>query len=158
MITREEIENKVSVNGKGATRELLLSWGVLWPPPKGWKKKLLRIADEASAPPPQRLRDEAPKTRKTRGAAKNFYQTAAWKRARFAAFEHYGRRCMCCGWHPDMGGTNYLVVDHIASRRLRPDLELERSNLQVLCNECNLGKGSYSRTDFRAERQLGLTP
>jgi len=46
--TRAEIEAKVDSNGRGATREQLAEWGVPWPPPKGWKKKLLHAADAAA--------------------------------------------------------------------------------------------------------------
>jgi ribonuclease HI len=37
---RKEIESLKTSNG-GWTRERLARWGVPWPPPKGWKKKLL---------------------------------------------------------------------------------------------------------------------
>ena len=39
-LTEEDIEAAKTVNG-GWTRETLAQWGVPWPPPKGWKKKLL---------------------------------------------------------------------------------------------------------------------
>lgn len=37
---RREVENARTPNG-GYTREQLAKWGVPWPPPSGWKKKLL---------------------------------------------------------------------------------------------------------------------
>jgi hypothetical protein len=40
--TRDEIESARN------TRAQLAEWGVGWPPPKGWRKKLLRVADEIS--------------------------------------------------------------------------------------------------------------
>jgi hypothetical protein len=40
MVTREEIDAKKSKNG-GWTKETLASWGVPWPPPKGWRKALI---------------------------------------------------------------------------------------------------------------------
>lgn len=39
MISKEEIEAARTENG-GWTRAQLAKWGVPWPPPKGWKKKL----------------------------------------------------------------------------------------------------------------------
>lgn len=42
MVSKKEIEEKRTKNG-GWTRETLASWGVPWPPPKGWKLKLSRI-------------------------------------------------------------------------------------------------------------------
>lgn len=47
-ITEAEIISKMTPQG-GWTRETLESWGVPWPPPKGWKKALL-----AGAAPPRR--------------------------------------------------------------------------------------------------------
>ena len=42
-----------------------------------------------------------------------------------------------------------INVDHIKPRKTHPHLALEPSNLQVLCNECNLGKGNKFKTDWR---------
>lgn len=39
-VTAGEIEAKKTVNG-GWTKDTLVAWGVPWPPPKGWKKRLL---------------------------------------------------------------------------------------------------------------------
>jgi hypothetical protein len=41
MITEEEIEARRTRKG-GWTRHQLEEWGVGWPPPKGWKERLLR--------------------------------------------------------------------------------------------------------------------
>lgn len=35
------IENELTANG-GYTKETLAKWGISWPPPKGWKKKLIK--------------------------------------------------------------------------------------------------------------------
>jgi len=40
-VTIEEIEAAKTEQG-GWTRETLAAWGVKWPPPKGWKKALLK--------------------------------------------------------------------------------------------------------------------
>ena len=37
-------------------------------------------------------------------------------------------------------------VDHIKPRRLFPSLALVESNLQVLCEVCNHGKGNWDQT------------
>lgn len=39
-ITKEEIESCKTANG-GWTKEQLAKWGIDWPPPLGWKKKLV---------------------------------------------------------------------------------------------------------------------
>ncbi|UFS65174.1 hypothetical protein LO749_00975 [Paracoccus denitrificans] len=39
-VPEQEIEAAKTPNG-GWTRETLAAWGVSWPPPKGWKAKLI---------------------------------------------------------------------------------------------------------------------
>ena len=41
MVTRTEIEQAKTRAG-GWTREQLAEWGVPWPPPKGWRRRLER--------------------------------------------------------------------------------------------------------------------
>lgn len=60
-----------------------------------------------------------------------------------------GRRCVCCGASPETGAV--MHVDHIKPRRKFPQLALDPDNLQVLCEECNHGKGSWDETDWRAK-------
>jgi hypothetical protein len=43
----EEIEAARTPNG-GWTKEQLAKWGVSWPPPKGWKRKLIEQQGSAS--------------------------------------------------------------------------------------------------------------
>jgi hypothetical protein len=45
--TEAEIQEARTPCG-GWTRETLAKWGVPWPPPRGWKKKLIR-EEEADA-------------------------------------------------------------------------------------------------------------
>ena len=59
-------------------------------------------------------------------------------------------KCQCCGQGQHEGVV--LCVDHIESRKKRPDLALTVANLQVLCNDCNMGKGSVDNTDWREPR------
>lgn len=42
--SKEEIEKAKTPKG-GWTRKQLEAWGVPWPPPKGWRKELIRQAD-----------------------------------------------------------------------------------------------------------------
>lgn len=76
----------------------------------------------------------------------HFYESAAWRELRYEVLKERGARCDCCGAR---GGVVQLHVDHIKPRSLYPKLELERSNLQVLCEDCNLGKGNRDVTDWR---------
>lgn len=80
---------------------------------------------------------------------KSFYSSWDWKRARYEALRINGNRCQCCGWRPGDTEHGHLVVDHIQPRSKRPDLELDVGNLQVLCNDCNMGKSNQFADDFR---------
>lgn len=104
----------------------------------------LAVAKAERAPKPDRNQKKKPN---------KFYLSWEWKRARYDALAHYGRRCACCGWEPGDAGPGYLVVDHVQPIRRRPDLALDLSNLQVLCNDCNMGKGSRFADDFRSADQ-----
>jgi 5-methylcytosine-specific restriction endonuclease McrA len=76
-----------------------------------------------------------------------FLQTFEWRKLRMEALKKYGPRCMCCGATPQTGAV--MNVDHIKPRKIFPELALEIDNLQVLCNECNHGKGNWDMTDWR---------
>jgi hypothetical protein len=76
-----------------------------------------------------------------------FYNSPAWKRARYAALRKNDGRCELCGASKHDGAT--LHVDHILPRSKFPKLALEPTNLQVLCEPCNLGKSNTDETDWR---------
>lgn len=80
-------------------------------------------------------------------SADAFLSSYDWRKLRMQAILRYGRKCMCCGATPETGAV--IHVDHIKPRKLFPDLALELSNLQVLCHECNHGKGNWDQTDWR---------
>ena len=80
-----------------------------------------------------------------------FYRSARWRRLRYDVLKERGRRCEACGRTPAFGLDGIVInVDHIKPRRKYPRLAYEKSNLQVLCNECNHGKGNRDETDWRA--------
>ena len=68
----------------------------------------------------------------------DFYRSQVWRSLRIEVLAESSRRCLLCGNSPDNGIT--LHVDHIKPRSLFPELALDKSNLQVLCEDCNLGK------------------
>lgn len=76
-----------------------------------------------------------------------FLKSFQWRRVRMIALKRDGARCMCCGGTPSEGLK--MHVDHIKPRRTHPELALEPSNLQVLCEVCNHGKGNWDDTDWR---------
>lgn len=89
-----------------------------------------------------------------KGYSKNdgFYESGAWKSLRYEVLRDSGGVCGCCGASRATGAL--LHVDHIKPRYKFPELSLVKSNLQVLCSDCNLGKGAWDQTDFRPKKQL----
>jgi len=77
----------------------------------------------------------------------DFLRTYEWRRVRMQALKKYGARCQCCGATADKGVR--VHVDHIKPRKLFPQLALDVNNLQILCEECNHGKGNWDMTDWR---------
>lgn len=81
-----------------------------------------------------------------------FLESYEWRRVRMEALKKYGPRCQCCGATPADGLK--MHVDHIKPRRLFPHLALDVTNLQILCAECNHGKGNWDMTDWRATPEI----
>lgn len=73
----------------------------------------------------------------------DFDHSPEFLKKRYEAVKRSEGKCEACG------SEETLQVDHIKPRSLYPKLELELSNLQVLCKKCNLGKGNTDTTDFR---------
>lgn len=76
-----------------------------------------------------------------------FLESYAWRRVRMEALKKHGAVCQCCGASRKTGAV--IHVDHIKPRKLYPHLALDINNLQVLCHECNHGKGNWDTTDWR---------
>ena len=76
-----------------------------------------------------------------------FLDTYQWRKLRMEALIQYGRKCMCCGATPETGAV--MNVDHIKPRKRYPELALKINNLQILCHDCNHGKGNWNETDWR---------
>lgn len=72
----------------------------------------------------------------------SFYMREDWKNLRKQARMSYPNACMRCGSVKD------LHVDHIKPRSKYPHLELEFKNLQILCESCNLKKGSKDSDEW----------
>ncbi len=79
--------------------------------------------------------------------SKEFLNSYAWRKLRMVVLRKHGATCQCCGRSRVNGVT--IHVDHIKPRRKYPELALDESNLQVLCHECNHGKGNWDETDWR---------
>jgi 5-methylcytosine-specific restriction endonuclease McrA len=78
---------------------------------------------------------------------KEFYSSRSWKILRYQAFEKYGNRCQCCGAKPSDDIT--LHVDHVKPKSTHPELALDLNNLQILCEDCNVGKINQWDTNWK---------
>lgn len=67
---------------------------------------------------------------------KKFYRSQTWKLLKEQVYRERTAICPVCG------SLENLVVDHIQPVRHYPELIEDPNNLQILCNDCNLEKGS----------------
>lgn len=89
-------------------------------------------AESTPAEADRQARQQARRERKT------FYDSPAWRRLA-AAVRKDERVCRVC--KAELGKlTPAECVDHIIPLALRPDLALDRENLQALCWECHSRK------------------
>lgn len=77
----------------------------------------------------------------------DFYRSIAWRVVRYQALKRSKGCCECCGNRAT--ALKPLHVDHVKPRSKYPELALALSNLQVLCEDCNLGKLAWDETDWR---------
>jgi 5-methylcytosine-specific restriction endonuclease McrA len=83
-----------------------------------------------------------------------FYRSWDWKQARYTALKTHGPVCQCCGAKrgdlDSIGEPVRIDVDHIKPISQFWKLRLDQSNLQILCRDCNMGKGSWDQTNWRS--------
>ncbi len=83
-------------------------------------------------------------------ASPEVLRTPEWRRLRYDALRANDGRCELCGRSKhQLPPGEYLTVDHVHSRKARPDLALEVTNLAVLCSADNAGKGNRYADDWR---------
>ena len=80
---------------------------------------------------------------------KDFYSGDDWRKLRYLVIKNNKGACMCCGATAKDGIK--IHVDHIKPRSRYPELELSLDNMQLLCEDCNLGKGAWDDTDWTAQ-------
>lgn len=108
-----------------------------------------------------KIQDKARKAqkRKWRAAIRKpddgFYKSDAWRALRFGALKRSDGKCVLCG-RSHREHAVILHVDHIKPRSKYPQLALDASNLQVLCEDCNLGKSNRDTTDWRGSNVVAL--
>jgi hypothetical protein len=81
-----------------------------------------------------------------------FYESREWRQVRYLAIKANNGLCELCGRGKHDGVV--LHVDHIEPRSKAPHLELDPDNLQVLCEDCNLGKGNRDAVDWRVSTPI----
>jgi len=116
--------------------------------PKKTRKKYNKISKYKK---PQFTKEEQIarwKLKQTTKPSELFYKSREWRELRVAVLEKYECKCMMCGCSPKEHGI-VVHVDHIKPRSTHPHLELQADNLQILCEDCNLGKSNYYITDWR---------
>jgi 5-methylcytosine-specific restriction endonuclease McrA len=63
----------------------------------------------------------------------------------------YGKQCMCC-----KNRTSIMHIDHIKPRSKHKHLELDPTNLQVLCEKCNMSKSNLHETEYRPANWMDI--
>lgn len=82
--------------------------------------------------------------KKEEESVKDFYESRPWRELRYKAILKSKGICGAC---KESRGPYH--ADHIKPRSKYPELELDENNLQVLCADCNIGKGNWDETDWR---------
>lgn len=113
-----------------------------------------KAAERRLVPEPVKPQTSAPTGKRAQRKAQmiqsaEFLLSFEWRRLRMVVLTKRGSRCECCGATPKDGVR--MNVDHIKPRLLFPELALVESNLQVLCEVCNHGKGNWDMTDWRSD-------
>lgn len=123
--------------------QCLLKEGFEWP--VGYSAKRFGLLHEAHISGGAKLATKA-KVTDTK-ARVDFYSSPQWRALRMKVLVRWGARCQCCGVTPNDGAV--MHVDHIKPRARHPELALDEENMQVLCEDCNMGKGAWDMTDWR---------
>lgn len=72
--------------------------------------------------------------------AESFYHSLEWRSIRYEVLKKYNGKCALCGRSAKDGIV--LHVDHIVPLSKDWNKRLDINNLQVLCEDCNLGKSN----------------
>jgi hypothetical protein len=103
------------------------------------------------APTPRNKKAAKPSGAAKERTIKAFYDSWEWKRLSYDVKLERGRKCECCG---ASAPAVRIHTDHVKPIRHHWELRLDRANLQVLCEDCNMGKGSRDETDFREDFRI----
>ena len=87
--------------------------------------------------------------------ARAFYQSLQWRKIRVDIISEQGGECQMCGRSHQKHGV-VIHVDHIIPLSIDWSKRLDKNNLQVLCEDCNLGKINRYSTDWRKAEFVGI--
>lgn len=73
-----------------------------------------------------------------KGKKDTFYSDGPWRDLRDEKLEEYGAHCQRCLIKYNIIMTKNLQGHHIEPRSKRKDLELDRNNIVIICQTCNL--------------------
>lgn len=82
-----------------------------------------------------------------RDMAFEFYRSFEWRSLRYKVLSDNGGKCCLCGRSRKDGVI--LHVDHIIPLSKNWSKRLDINNLQVLCEDCNMGKSNKDNIDWR---------
>jgi len=116
-----------------------------------WKPTLADIPKlKSSKNNKNQNKNKIKKQKVTKLSSKEFYMSKEWRILRVKVLEKFECKCMMCGRSPKEHGI-VIHVDHIKPRSNYPELALSFNNLQLLCEDCNLGKLNRYETDWRPD-------
>lgn len=105
---------------------------------------LLKKEDKKEKKPLKSVNKSTKKAESSYAKFAAFYDSKKWQVLRYKVFKRDGKKCACCE-----STKGPFHIDHIKPRSKFPELELDIGNLQVLCEDCNMGKGGWDSTDWR---------
>jgi 5-methylcytosine-specific restriction endonuclease McrA len=91
--------------------------------------------------------ERAARGKAKKGRSQRFYSSFAWRKLRYKVLSEHDGRCQACGRSAKDGVI--LNVDHIQPLSKAWERRLDRTNLQVLCGDCNHGKLNFEAKDWR---------
>lgn len=82
----------------------------------------------------------------------NFYKSPEWRALRILVIRILGPECACC--HKIIKKSGDLHVDHVKPKYKFPELQLSITNMQILCEYCNVVVKFKKSTDYRTTQQI----
>lgn len=147
-LTAAGVPTKGNEGFREIARKIAMHTGEQLPPKRQTKQFIAAFAGDFRAPTQKLVKQP----QRNDVAGDSFLASYEWRRVRMLVLKRDSAKCACCGATPADGVR--MNVDHIKPRKLFPQLALDPSNLQVLCEICNHGKGNWDCTDWRPTPHL----